>query len=309
MVSVIGLYFQDTIFEEKEMIKRNTYIFFISLLVFPNVVLAQDFRYPIPPDSIRNSQERIIYMVDNFWNDENISDTTYFQKPKILMDYFFLLNNLEEEKKETYISSFISLSSNHPITFNIILFWLDQILYNSSSPQYNEPLYEKLILAIIDSDVDNSFKILPSEQLKMVQKNKVGFYATNFQFEDKAKKKHWLYDIESPFLLLIFNNPECSLCHKTEEQIENDKIIKELENQKLLKVIGITPDAEYEDWLNHNYPSQWIVGIDKKNDIYTKRLYDIQRLPCIYLLDKDKNVLLKEADYIRVHKYLEEHIM
>lgn len=39
--------------------------------------------------------------------------------------------------------------------------------------------------------------------------------------------------------------------------------------------------------------------------IYGQRLYDIQRLPCIYLLDKDKQVLLKEADYGRLSAYLE----
>ena len=286
------------------MTKINAYILFISLFVIPNAVMGQEFEYPIPPDSIRNSQERIEYMLDHFWNDTNISDTTYFQKPKILMDYLFLLNNIEE--KDNYISSFISLGSHHPNTFSIILFWLDQILYRSISPQYNEPLYEELMLAVVESDADPFYKIIPTEQLKLVQKNKVGFPATDFQFEDKSGKKHRLYDIKTPILLLIFNNPDCSLCHQAEMQIENDSLLQDLEMRGLLKIVGITPDAEYGDWLNHKYPSEWIIGIDKKNIIYKNRLYDIQQLPCMYLLDGDKKVLLKEADYQRVHKYLEE---
>jgi hypothetical protein len=37
--------------------------------------------------------------------------------------------------------------------------------------------------------------------------------------------------------------------------------------------------------------------------------HDIQRLPCMYLLDMDKRVLLKEADYGRLCKYLSENEM
>lgn len=70
-----------------------------------------------------------------------------------------------------------------------------------------------------------------------------------------------------------------------------------------MKFIGEI-DAEYEEWMKHSYPSNWIVGYDKEKVIYKLRLYDIQRLPCIYLLNKDKRVLLKEADYDRLCNYL-----
>ena len=70
--------------------------------------------------------------------------------------------------------------------------------------------------------------------------------------------------------------------------------------------IAITPDANYGEWMEHNYPQNWIVGYDMEKIIYKQQLYDIQRLPCIYLLDKVKRVLLKEADYNRLCNYLSE---
>lgn len=49
----------------------------------------------------------------------------------------------------------------------------------------------------------------------------------------------------------------------------------------------------------------WYVGFDVDNEISSSRLYDIQRLPSIYLLDQNKRVLLKEADYERLCRYEE----
>ena len=78
-------------------------------------------------------------------------------------------------------------------------------------------------------------------------------------------------------------------------------------NSGKLKLLAVTPDADYEEWMEHAYPSNWLVGYDRDKIIYSQRLYDIQRLPCLYLLDKDKRVLLKEADYDRFCNYLSEN--
>ena len=56
--------------------------------------------------------------------------------------------------------------------------------------------------------------------------------------------------------------------------------------------------------LGIGFAMQGLIAPDGEKVIYSQRLYDIQRLPCMYLLDRNKKVLLKEADYERVHKYL-----
>ena len=89
--------------------------------------------------------------------------------------------------------------------------------------------------------------------------------------------------------------------------IVQDELLQSLLNSGRLKLLAITPDADYDEWLNHQYPLNWQVGYDKGKNVYEQRLYDIQRLPCFYLLDKDKRVLLKEADYERLCKYLSEN--
>ena len=277
------------------------------LLACPYMVLAQQFQYPTPPDSISGRKERIAYMVSHFWNEQSISDTANFQSPKLLLDYLYLLKQENEKGLDKHVKSFVALACHEEQTFGQILYWLDRILYDSSSPQYNEELYSKLMAEVMVSRADSVMKLIPTERLKMMSQNQVGKPANDFSYIDKEGKQHRLYDVEVPLLLLVFNNPDCSLCHQTEKDMDGNKLLQDMQNTGQLKVLAITPDADIEDWEKHKYSAKWLTGFDKDGAIYRNRLYDIQRLPCIYLLDMNKQVLLKEADYSRLSAYLERH--
>lgn len=279
----------------------------LILLACPYAMVAQTFCYPVPPDSISDRRERIAYMVSHFWNEQSLGDTTNFQNPKLLLDYLYLLKQVDVKEFENNAKSFVSLACKKEQTFGQILFWLDQILYNSSSLHYDEEIYLKLMTIVVDSDADSVMKLIPKERMNMMKQNQVGKVANDFCYIDKNGKEHKLYDVDAPILLLVFNNPDCSLCHQTEEMINENTLIQNMLKGGQLKVLAITPDADIKNWKKHYYPSSWQTGIDKEGAIYRNRLYDIQRLPCLYLLDKDKHVLLKEADYSRLNIYLEEH--
>lgn len=281
-------------------------LFLIFIFACPLFSWGQAFKYPELPDSIRNMEERIDYMTEHFWNEESIADTNNFQKPKLILDYLYLLKRTTVQKEQDYIDSFISIACKQKNTFGLILYWLDNILYESSSPYYDESLYLKLMFAVVTSEADSVMKLIPQQRIEMMSKNQIGKRATNFSFIEKTGRIGDLYSISSPLLLLVFNNPDCSLCHKTEGQLEKNKDIQALMDSGNLQVIAITPDANYGEWMEHNYPQNWIVGYDMEKIIYKQQLYDIQRLPCIYLLDKEKRVLLKEADYNRLCNYLSE---
>lgn len=241
-------------------------------------------------------------MAEHFWTEKEIEDTVNFQNPKLLLDYLYLLKQTEEQQK--CIQSFVSLACKQGSAFGLILYWLDSILYDSSSPYYDEAFYLQLMNAVASSEADSIMKLIPLQRVEILQKNQVGAHANNFSFVDKEGAPHCLYEIETPLLLVVFNNPDCFLCHQAESNIvKNEKLQNMLDCGKL-KLLAVTPDSDYDEWLEHTYPSNWIVGYDKEKAIYNQRLYDIQRLPCIYLLDKDKRVILKEADYNRLANYL-----
>ena len=275
------------------------------MIVCPLLSWGQNFAYPIPPDSIYGRQDRINFMAEHFWTERAIADTANFQSPKILLDYLYLLKQTDEQQK--CVHSFVSLACKQENTFGLILYWLDQILFDSSSSHYNENLYSLLMKAVINSDADSVMKLIPQQRIEIISKNQVGKQAYDFSFINKEGYTNNLYKIEAPLLVLIFNNPDCSLCHQTENSITQNELLQSLLNSGRLKILAITPDADYKEWMEHTYPSNWLIGYDRDKAIYSQRLYDIQRLPCLYLLDKDKRVLLKEADYEDLCNFITEN--
>ena len=51
---------------------------------------------------------------------------------------------------------------------------------------------------------------------------------------------------------------------------------------------------------------EWTNGYDKELVIKNKNLYDLRAIPTLYLLDKNKTVLLKDATLQKVEQYLAE---
>ena len=52
------------------------------------------------------------------------------------------------------------------------------------------------------------------------------------------------------------------------------------------------------------YPDEWYNGFDPDFVIRTDILYNVRASPSLYLLDKDKTVLMKDAVTDRVLNYL-----
>ena len=266
---------------------------------------AQRFDYPVPPDSIVGSKERAEYMARHFWSERTATDFTLFDKPRLLQDYIYLLGLLDEDSRNECVASFVQMVSKCEQAFTLMTYWLDVILYNSSSKHYDEELYIVFLQAILNAPVTETLKLVPENRMKSVQKNRVGHKANDFQFIDKQGRRHHLYDMEAPYILLIFNSPECSRCQQTETELMTDSILQvSLKNLDVM-ILAITPEADRSTWECHEYPRTWIPGYDSKGKIYKKRLYDIQSLPCIYLLDAEKKVLIKEADHPRLRTCLE----
>lgn len=273
-------------------------IIWILLISSHHQLKAQNYPYPLSPDTISGKQGKIVYMAEHFWDTINIGDSLIFKAPTLLLDYVYLLRHIDDNLKQyKNIKKFVSLCADNPSTIKLITFWLDNILFDARSPQYNEPIYLIFLKEVQKTNFDKEIKMFAKERLKILTKNEIGKQANNFVFKDKKGISHKLSDIEAPLILLIFNNPDCSLCHKAENSIQKDEIIQKYINNDSLKIVSIALDADYNAWLNHHYPDNWVVGFDCQNKIIKKRLYNIQYLPSMYLLDHDKKVIVKEADY------------
>lgn len=274
----------------------------LILLASTSSIYAQAYQYPSIPDSIVGREIRISYMLQHYWDNADFSDSTLLITPKITLDYIYLLDNSQGKEKQKSIEYTIStMVANH--TLGMWMFGMDMYLHNPDSQFHNDELYLQTLEIIIKSEADSTFKYAASKKMEIISKNNIGSTAENFTFILKNGKRQNLHDIEAPLLLVIFNNPDCPKCKHIEDEITNNKSIQKLIRGKKLKILAVCPTDDYDKWKSHDYPVNWTSGYDIDLVISSKRLYEIQQFPSLYLLDKDKKVLLKEGNYEHLCDY------
>lgn len=167
----------------------------------------------------------------------------------------------------------------------------EKYLYGPNSPYYNDEVYLfflKYEARFHFSNLSQSARF--KRHYTMIQKNMEGEPATDFTYETQTGEKSSLYEIDAKYLVLFFNDPSCSECKKMKDEI--------IQQQSALGSLGIKVFAVYmddkpEEWRQANYPAEWLNGYAP--EIEAHDLYNIRALPCLYLLDESKKVLLRDV--------------
>lgn len=182
----------------------------------------------------------------------------------------------------------------------------EKYFYDPNSPVLNEEVYIPVLEGILAARSLNDLdKMQYDYQLKIAILNRVGSPATDFEYATTSGKGR-LYDIKGEYTLLFFNNPECHTCHQILETLKSDPQITRLTQEGRLKLLAIYPDEELDKWRKNKniYPGDWIYACDPTFALRENNLYGLRAIPSLYLLDKEKKVLLKDAPAEKVIGYL-----
>jgi AhpC/TSA family. len=184
---------------------------------------------------------------------------------------------------------------------------MDFHLYNPNSNLRNDQIYELFQRRYLKSQYANSSThFADSVRLSIVMKNQIGKKASDFSYLTPENSLKRMYDIKSEKLMLFFYNPGCHSCEATLKDFKESIMVNKLIKDKRLKVLAIFPDNNKEDWMNtlSEIPDYWIKGYDSEREIEDTPLYDLKAIPCIYLLDENKTVLVKDGSLRSIEKAL-----
>ena len=111
-------------------------------------------------------------------------------------------------------------------------------------------------------------------------------------YADKTLYKN----VKGEYTLLFFNNPDCNACGEILDAIKNSPL-PEMVKQKKLSIVAMYTDEDLSAWARNRekYPSDWIYAFDHKLLLRDNNIYGLRAIPSLYLLDKDKKVILKDA--------------
>ena len=184
---------------------------------------------------------------------------------------------------------------------------VDKYFYNPNSPLRNEDHYSFYAACLAKSDlIESIMQEKYARQVRLAALNRIGTKASDFRFTDKRGKAYSLYGIKSEFTLLFFSNPGCTACKEIIDVLNNDPVISELIADGTMAVLNIYIDEDLDAWRSYMpiYPDNWYNGFDPDLVIRGEELYNVRAIPSLYLLDKDKIVIMKDAPEARMFDFL-----
>ena len=266
---------------------------------------------PAIPAEITEPMQRAEYLSMHFWNKFNFGDESFFMNndlpERCFVDFVDLLSIVSGETMEKSIGVLLKKSEASKTIFSFILKLSERYLYESESPVCDE---EKLIpfmqYALQSSLLDDTEKIRPRFLLENISINRLGAVAGDFDYILMNGKKGKLHSVNAEYTLLYFNDPECEDCAMLTKQLIASTAVNNLTGKSKLKIITVYVGDDIEAWKKHasEIPDTWIYTRDAEQKIIIESIYNIKQFPTIYLLDKDKKVLLKDTSFDNIEGYI-----
>ena len=183
---------------------------------------------------------------------------------------------------------------------------MEHYFYDPNSPVLDEEMYLMALNGILAakslSDVD---KMQYEYQHRICSLNRIGTPAADFVFEQLNGKKGNLYGIKGDYTLVFFNNPGCHACGEILDAIVNSPVMDMVDKGKV-KVLAMYIDEDLKAWMENRskFPQKWIYAHDPEMVLRDNNIYGLRAIPSMYLLDKEKRVILKDAPVDRIISYL-----
>ena len=91
--------------------------------------------------------------------------------------------------------------------------------------------------------------------------------------------------------------------------LKGEAKIFEMISNGILAVANIYIDEDLAGWKEYMpiYPKEWYNGFDHEMKIRTDNLYNVRAIPSLYILDRNKRVIMKDAPEDKALSYLLEY--
>ena len=280
------------------------------------------------PSYINDNAQAVSYMARNYWDKffameagagKNLSgavhgvDSISFEKAFGMYAQILSMaqpKDMEVSVKELFanLDSLALQGERKPLL--AVMSRAEHYFYDPNSPVLDEEIYLSALNGILAakslSDLD---KMQYEYQHRICSLNRVGTPAANFAFRELNGRnasagavafgryvEKRLYDINAGYTLIFFNNPDCNACAEILDAIKNSPMV-ELVKRGELKVLAMYIDEDLTAWRENSgkYPVEWIYAYDHNLVLRDNNIYGLRAIPSLYLLDKEKRVLLKDA--------------
>ncbi len=278
------------------------------------------------PVYINDQEQAVKYMAQNFWDkffalpkEENKASNTVHGVDSVSFEKSFgtyariltLTGKTLADKSVTELfenlDSLATEGERRPLL--AVMELMEHYFYNPVSPVLDEEIYLSALGGILRAESLTELEKMQYEyQYRICAMNREGTPAADFKYRellpDGKFRERNLYDIKGEYTLIFFNNPDCGSCAEILEVIKDSPLVGLIQKGEL-KVLAMYIDEDLSAWRNNRkkYPKEWIYAYDGQLILRDNGIYGLRAIPSLYLLDKEKRVILKDAPVDRIISY------
>jgi len=263
--------------------------------------------------------QRYIFRKNHFFENVDFTDSSLYRNPMLPKKVNYYLNQLTPATPDSIIVALDYILNKVKPVQKTFRYYLSQLLN-----QYAEEAQTKIGMdAVYVHLVDNYYARgmapwLEKEQLEKImlesQRRRptlIGRRAMNIEMRKEDGSKISLYDIESQYTVLYFWRYDCSHCKKsTPHVIEFYKKFKD----KGVKILGTCVKLKEKDmeecwkYVHEKEMEDWINVVDPGNLSKFTAKYDTRITPRIFILDKDKKILINRIGAEQLEEVMDQII-
>lgn len=257
---------------------------------------------PAIPPSRLSAAEQQEWLRWHYWDRFNFSDTLFLTRVdssqlfEAYARYVVLLGGRPTDGAP--MDSLMRRASTSRRMLDYFSKMAEVVLHDPNSPLRNDEFYIPVLEAQLRAPwYDEYERIAPQYDLQIARQNRLGQPANDFRYTLASGRSGTLYGVDAEYVLLFINNPGCAMCREIREAISSSPMLTEMIEHGRLQVLAIYPDEDLSEWRAYRdeMPASWINAYDKGCVIRNELLYDLQAIPALYLLDRNKRVLVKDS--------------
>lgn len=272
----------------------------MASMVITDTSAMEELPLPSVPSTLRTVPERAAYVLAHFWDGMDFRDTVRSRNQAFVeqnfVNFVSLFPHASGEARQEAVKRLMQAAEADVAAYRLFAGMAGKYLYGTDSPMWCEEHYIPFLEEFVVTSVwDETEKARFRHLLEAARKNRPGMPAADFSYLTRDGKQQTLRHTPGGDLLLIFYDPACDHCREVMAQLQNDAFLRQRIYDKRLAVLAVCTDTDREVWelTKNDLPVEWMAGFENSR-LQEKELYVLPELPAIYLLDADRNVVLKE---------------
>ena len=272
----------------------------------------REFQFPEIPVMITDPEQRAIFVANHYWDHFDFRDTVYIHLPDITeqaaVNFMDLLQRIPQEEALSAVRKLAEKASAEPVMLKYFWDTLYRYWHDPNSPMKNEDMFILLCKGMEQTPQVGEYLMARASYFrKMAEKNRTGMKAADFVYTLASGKQGRLHGIKADYTLVFFYDPDCETCSEIKQMMKASLLLEGMTASGQMKVLTIYPETDIDLWKERLYEmsDKWINGYDKGQVLTLEQRYDLSSIPSFYLLDKDKKVVLKDADWSQVLHFFE----